>query len=282
MAISTNIMGGEHAYQFIIGNTKAPLFYMPFENPNVMDISDKKEYQRTQTIGGQVFEHWGEQPAVMNITMRIRKNSYAGNLVGIYKDQRYDLEDPMICTELEVMQMIYHLDRRPLRWTISDGIKSTVNKIKGKSETPTKSILSVSTGAVGNIVKGGVNLNSSSLLFNSSSDIVSGTARTSQEQGTDFLNKISDTIIFFKNEIYSGFFTDFKVTEDGSFPFVNVVSFNFTVTSRLRDYLYESIANTPVGRTILAVAGTATAATALGYAVDSATKGVQTIVDGFL
>lgn len=282
MSIDTNIMGGEHAYQFIIGNTKAPLFYMPFENPNVLDVSDKKEFQRTQTIGGQVFEHWGEQPATLNITMRIRKNSFAGNMVGIYKEQRYDLEDPMICTELEVMQMIYHLDRRPLKWTIYDGAKGLVNKLKGNAQPKEQSLLSVSTGSVGNIVTGGININSSVLTFNSVSDIATGTASTSQSQGTEFLNKISDTIIFFKNEIYSGFFTDFKVTEDGSFPFVNVVSFNFLVTSRLRDYLYESLANTSIGRTILAVAGATTAATALGYAVDSATTGVQSIVDGLL
>ena len=99
-------MGGEHAYQFIIGNTKIPLFYMPYENPNIMELTDKKEFQRTQTIGGQAFEHWGDQPQTMHISMRIRKNSYAGNIIGLYNEKRYDLEDPMICTELEMMKMM--------------------------------------------------------------------------------------------------------------------------------------------------------------------------------
>lgn len=281
MAITTNIMGNEHAYQFIIGNTKVPLFYMPFENPNVMDITNKKEFQRTQTIGGQVFEHWGSQPRTMNITMRIRKNSYAGNLIGVYDGKRYDLEDPMICTELELLQMIYNLDRRKLRWTIKDGITGALSKNKDASTPASSSVLNIATGSVGNMITSGANINNASFTFSRASDIVSGTAATTKDN-TSWLNRLSDTIIIFKAEIYSGFFTDFKVTEDGSFPFVNNVSFNFLVTHTLRDSLYESVANTPVGRTIIAVAGAATAVTAMGYAVDSVTAGTQSLIDGFL
>lgn len=274
-------MGNEHAYQFIIGNTKVPLFYMPFENPNVMDVTHKKEYNRTQTIGGQVFEHWGEQPRNLSISMRIRKNSYAGNLVGIYDDKRYDLEDPMVCTELEVMKLIYNMDRRKLRWNIGD-LKILGGAGLGSSVNSATSVLNVATGSVGNIIAGDKNVNRSSFQFTSTSDIVSGTAKNSPAKGTNFLNKISDTIIVYKAEIYSGFFTDFKVTEDGSFPFVNVVTFNFLVTSTIRDLIYESVASSAAGRTIMAVAGAATAATALAYAVDSATAGTQSLIDGFL
>lgn len=281
MGISTNIMGNEHAYQFIIGNVKVPLFYMPYENPNVMDITNKKEFQRTQTIGGQVFEHWGQQPRNMRITMRVRKNGNAGNLVGIYQDKKYDLEDPMVCTELEVLQMIYNLDRRKLRWTTGDFIN---DKFGGKTGSAASSVLNVGTGSVGNIITENVNINDSSFQFNSVGDMVSGTAATSKDGNVvgKFINGLSDTIIIFKAEIYSGFFTDMQVTEDASFPFVYNVTFNFLVTQTLRDSLYSSIAETAVGRTIGAVAGTATLVTALGYATDSLTNGMQSLVDGFL
>lgn len=275
-------MGNEHAYQFIIGNTKLPFFYMPYENPNIMEITNKKEYNRTQTIGGQAFEHWGEQPALMHVSMRIRKNSYSGNIIGLYNDKKYDLEDPMFCTELEVMQMMYKMDRRKLRWNIGDASWLGGSGISNKTSGMKSSVLSVATGAVGNVITPAKTLNTSSFTFTKESDILSGTAATSQEKGTNFLNNLSDTIIIFKNEIYSGFFTNFKVTEDGSFPFVNVVTFDFTITHTLRDSMYEGLANGSVGRHILAGLGLVTTATAAGYAIDSITSGAQSIVDGII
>ena len=38
MGLATNLSGGEHAYQFIIGNTKVPLFYMPSQNPSLIEL----------------------------------------------------------------------------------------------------------------------------------------------------------------------------------------------------------------------------------------------------
>lgn len=282
MNITTNLMGNEHAYQFIIGNTKLPFFYMPYENPNIMEITNKKEYNRTQTIGGQAFEHWGEQPALMHVSMRIRKNSYSGNIVGLYNDKKYDLEDPMFCTELEVMQMMYKMDRRKMRWNIGDATRLGGQGLNSKSVGGQSSVLSVATGAVGNVITAGKTLNKSSFTFTKTSDILSGTAATSQEKGTNFLNSISDTIIIFKNEIYSGFFTNFKVTEDGSFPFCNVVVFDFTITSTLRDSMYEGLANGSVGRSVIAGLGLVTTATAATYIVDSLSAGGQSIIDGII
>lgn len=283
MSISTNIMGGEHAYQFIIGNTKIPLFYMPYENPNIMELTDKKEFQRTQTIGGQAFEHWGDQPQTMHVSMRIRKNSYAGNIIGVYNEKRYDLEDPMICTELEMMKMMYYLDRRKMRWTIGDQIGKIGNSSSSGSSV---SLCSVATGKIGSIATGAISkgnvINTSSLNITDSSNLLSGKAKQNGNAVGNWLNGLSDTIIVYKSNVYSGFFTNFKVTEDGSFPFVNVVTFDFMVTGTTGDMIYDQITDSAMGRVIAAGVGAVTTATAAGYFVDSISTGVQSLFDGFI
>lgn len=285
MGLATNLSGGEHAYQFIIGNTKVPLFYMPSQNPNSMNITNKKEFNRTQTIGGQAFEHWGEQPAIMDVTMRIRKNSYAGNIVGIYKENKYDLEDPMICTELEIMSAIYHLDRHPIKGTFGDLLNKA--PIIGKKSSPVSvqktniknSVVNVTTSSGGSIIGSGkdILLKNATFTMSDSASVLPGTALTDEVSIGDRLNKVSDTIIFYKNELYSGFFQDFKVEEDGEHPFFNKVTFNFIITSTLRDYLYDVLTSNQVGRVILGTIGTASAATASAYLVDSLTKGADSL-----
>jgi len=285
MGLATNLSGGEHAYQFIIGNTKVPLFYMPSQNPNSMNITNKKEFNRTQTIGGQAFEHWGEQPAIMDVTMRIRKNSFAGNIVGIYKENKYDLEDPMICTELEIMEAIYHLDRHPIKGTFGDLLNKA--PVIGKKSSPVSvqktniknSVVNVTTSSGGSIIGSGkdILLKNATFTMSDSASVLPGTALTDKVSIGDRLNKVSDTIIFYKNELYSGFFQDFKVEEDGEHPFFNKVTFNFIITSTLRDYLYDVLTSNQVGRVILGAIGTASAVTASGYLIDSLTKGADSL-----
>lgn len=274
--MSLDIMGGEHAYPFIIGNVKVPLFYVPSQNPNVMTITDTKEFNRTQTIGGQAFEHWGEQPATMSISMRIVKNSYGGNLIGIYNDKKYGLEDPMICTELELLKAIYHMDRRRLSSTYGDMLSSLYNKVTGSGNSSTSSnsqgIVSVPTGLSGNIVKsGGVKI----------IEPASAIPGTKSEPSQNFLNTVSDTIIFYKLELYSGFFKNLKIDEDGSNPFFNSVTFDFIITNRLSEQLYNFFATNKIGRGISAAVGTAQAITTIGYIVDSLSNGVSSL-KGFI
>lgn len=261
----------EHAYQFIIGNVKIPLFYMPNQNPNVMEITDTKEYKRTQTIGGQAFEHWGEQPATLHISMRIRKNSYAGNLVGMYNEKKYDLEDPMICTELEALKAIYHFDRRPIKWNIVEGVSNLLPSKKNEEVTGL-SVVSVSSGSTGNILS-----QDKQFKVQSNSGILSGKKKDSGNSIIETLNKISDTIIIYKAEIYSGFFKNFKIIDDAKTPFFNTVTFDFIVTSRIADYAYEFLANSSVGRTIFAVAGVASTASALTQFGESLGEGIDSL-----
>lgn len=284
MSLSTNIMGGEHTYQFIIGNTKIPLFYMPFENPNIMRLSDKKEYDRTQTIGGQVFEHWGEQPQVMHIEMKIRKNSSAGNLIGVYDDKRYDLEDPMVCTELELLKMLYHLDRRKLKYNFSDVLKKPLHPYSGKTNGKT-SLLSLSTGSMGAIATSSIskgNIINSADFYNitSASNITPGKSSGVWSKVTDYIGRLSDTIIIYKLNIYSGFFMNLEITDSGEMPFINDVSFDFLVTKKMSDSVYNLIADSTLGRGISSVLGASTAITAFGYLTDSLSSGTQSLVDG--
>lgn len=289
MGLSTNIMGGEHAYQFIIGNTKVPLFYMPFQNPNIMELTHKKEFNRTQTIGGQAFEHWGEQPTVMHVSMRIRKNSNAGNIIGIYNEKKYDLEDPMVCTELEMMKLMYHLDRRKLKYTAGDVLSDKVKFGKDlllHSNTKSTSVLSVATGKVGSIVtssvsKGSIIKTADFTELSNNSSLFSNKAAESTNAVTEYLNKISDTVIIFKENIYSGFFTDFKVTEDAqNAPFFNTVTFDFLVTNTFWDTVYNSIADTTIGRTLSTVVGVASTVSSVGYATDSLSTGLDSLTKG--
>ena len=285
MGLATNLSGGAHAYQFIIGNTKVPLCYMPSQNPNSMNIINKKEFNRTQTIGGQAFEHWGEQPAIMEVTMRVRKNSFAGNLIGIYKEKKYDLEDPMLCTEMEILQAVYHLDRHPIKGTFGDLLNKA--PLIGKKSAPVStqkaviknSIVNVTTSSGGSIVGSGkdILLKNATFTMSDSASILPGTAIENDVSIGDRLNKVSDTIIFYKNELYSGFFQDLKIEEDGEHPFFNKVTFNFVITSTLRDYLYEVLASNQVGRIILGAIGTASAVQATTYLVDSLTKGADSL-----
>ena len=102
----------EHRYQFIIGNTKIPLFFAPSQNPNQFVIKKKKAWNRTQTIGGYTYEHWGKEPAIMKVRMLIRKDDFVGNFLG--RTSVLDLKDPLITTELKILNTLYELDRRKL------------------------------------------------------------------------------------------------------------------------------------------------------------------------
>lgn len=59
----------------------------------------------------------------------------------------------------------------------------------------------------------------------------------------EFLNGLSDTIIQYKLDIYSGFFTEFEYTEDSENPYYNYYRFQFFITSSLEDLIRDSLLN---------------------------------------
>lgn len=255
---TSSIMNGEQAYPFIIGNLKIPLFYIPRENPNSFRITDKKEYNRQQTIRGQAFEHWGDQPASLKITLRIMKGSQLGSLLGIYNEKRYHFEDPMFCTELEVLQAIYHMDQKKL-YNLNYSSYYTQKETEKADKKPK---LDISVGQLGSL-----KLTTDTPVSSKKSDSPIDFLKTLQE-------KFSSTIIYYKSEIYGGFFTSLDVSEDGKDPYFHLVSFDFTVTARLRDYMYDAM-DSNVGRLV----GTGTTLTALGYIVDSLGSGLNQTID---
>lgn len=256
--MALNLSGNEHAYPFIIGNTKLPYFLTPYYNPNKFDISTQKEYDRTQTIGGQVFEHWGKKPPIMHVETTILKNDFAGGYVGIYKNAQFD--DPLFCSELDAFQRLFEMDQRYIKNLTEARKDAQFSKDKVKSRPVVGTLNGLASGAlyVGNHI----------------------TSRNIPVVGSinDMFSKFTDTIIYYKLNIYSGFFISMKVEEDGKLPFTNKVTFDFLITSTISDYLNEWLATTTSGRMMAGVLGGVSAATTLTSIIDSVGNGLTNTI----
>lgn len=60
---------------------------------------------------------------------------------------------------------------------------------------------------------------------------------------SDVLNSISDTIIQYKDDIYTGFFRSFNYEEDAENPFFNKYDFEFVVTNSMQEMLLQAVLN---------------------------------------
>lgn len=268
--MSIDLANNQHAYPFIIGNVKIPFFYQPYYNPNKVTFTSKKAYNRTQTIGGNVFEAWGKDPVVIHVEMTIKKQDFLGDFIGVYKD--LGVEDPLVCSELLVLQRLFEFDQRKLK-----SIKQTKTELlnttdslyaKGAKSTSKLTQLSSKLGALGlGFVDVGV----------ATADLVS--EKTTSSSVSNFLiENVADTIIYYKTNIYTGFFTDFYYEEDGKNPFINRVTFNFTVTSSIADTLNNWLATDTAGRSVLGVLGAASAITTTSTFIDKAASGISSFV----
>jgi hypothetical protein len=83
-----------------IFNETIPLLVQMFPNPKRIEISSAKVFSQTQTLGGWVFEHWGEKPQVIRVHGRTQ------GIVGNY--------DNTVAVEAALFQLeqIYRLDKR--------------------------------------------------------------------------------------------------------------------------------------------------------------------------
>lgn len=63
------------------------------------------------------------------------------------------------------------------------------------------------------------------------------------QKSTKISSFISDTIIYYKAAIYTGFFTSLNIVEDGEQPFYNKYNFEFLVTATSGDYIRNMINN---------------------------------------
>lgn len=265
-----NISNNQHTYPFIIGNVKIPFFYQPNFNPNKITFTSKKAYNRTQTIGGNVFEAWGKDPVVMHVEMTVKKQDYAAGIIGVYQD--LGVEDPFLCYEMAILQRLYEFDQRKLKdlsakenW--SQAKQSFSNIGKGES------YLDIFKSTAGGTINGLTNI-----VGTAGASVADAAAKGVQTLIGGVINNYADTIIYYKTNIYTGFFTDFYYEEDGRNPFINKVTFNFTVTSSIQDTLNNWLATTTTGRGILGVLGAASAVTTATTFLDKAISGITSTV----
>lgn len=230
-----SIFNSEHKYPVIIGNLRVPMLFTFSQNPNSITITMDKEFNQTQTLGGYTFEHWGKKPMILRGEVTIRKFNDLDGFVGSYRDNRkYDLSrkngaDPIIVPEYVTLRTLFDIDQKRLSTYVNDVTKknftSAVTKEKDKK---------VNTAASGETPEVATTI--SKLLNKTSfSTVTSGFWNDKQ----NWYNNLSDTFIYYKDTIYSGFFQRMQTTDSGEQPFVLKVSFEFVVTSTSYDWITD-------------------------------------------
>lgn len=258
--MAINLSNNEHAYPFIIGNVKIPFFYQPYYNPNKITFDSKKAYNRTQTIGGNVFEAWGKDPVELRIEMTVLKQDFLGGFIGQYK--ALGMEDPLVCTEMLVLQRMFEFDQRKLKqFSTPEEYMSTA-----------RSALKDTTGFL-KTAKGTMDAGVNEILAG-----VSSAQQTIEKSLDKVLSNYADTIIYYKTNIYSGFFTNMTVEDEGRDPFINKVRLTFMVTSSIADTLNNWLATTATGRGILGVLGATSAVSTATALVDSLSNGITSTI----
>jgi hypothetical protein len=174
-------------YPMFIVNESVPLVLKLNPNPNSISIERSKVYSKNQTIGGWVFEHWGEQPRMLHVrgrTQPVLDNSKEGqnNDIGVE-------------SAIYGLQQVYNLDKR-----------QTVDFI-GLLKNP---------GTIARIRSGNVSVRE--------------------------LRELSRTFIYYKFDLYNGFFTNFSYSQDGeTSPRHYEYEFEFMVTSSAQSVLTDTI-----------------------------------------
>jgi len=89
-------------YPMFLVNLTVPLVLQMFPNPKRIEISSAKVFSDTQTVGGRVFEHWGEKPQTIRVSGRTQ------GIVGNY--------DNTVAVEAALFQLeqLYRLDKREM------------------------------------------------------------------------------------------------------------------------------------------------------------------------
>ena len=89
-------------FPMILVNTAIPIVVQMNPNPKNISISASKVFSKTQTLGGWVFEHWGEQPQTIRVKGR------TSGLTG-----HFDNELAIEAT-LFKLQQIYRMDKKEM------------------------------------------------------------------------------------------------------------------------------------------------------------------------
>lgn len=268
-----NAFDSFHRHQVIIGNLRIPLFFRFTQNPNRLTFRFEKEYNTTRTIGGYVFESWGRKPVTMQGEVLIKKDNSFSRLIGINdKMTNYDIEDSTYNAELITLMTLFNVDQRKLKSNKTlDSISSFLGVNQG---TRTTSTVTGATSAfaklASNIVK--VDPSISALDY-------TDTYETPEQSAVQYyLNNMTDTVIYYKGCLYTGFFKQMDYVEDGKEPFFNRVKFTFICTGTTFDWLDTMLTQTAKGRTIAALWGAASSALTLGSLLDDLMGNVKSLV----
>lgn len=231
-----SIFNAEHKYPVIIGNLRVPMLFSFSQNPNSITITMDKEFNQTQTLGGYTFEHWGKKPIILRGEVTIRKFNDLGGFVGVYRENnKYDLSrkygaDPIIVPEYVTLRTLFDIDQKRLSTHLNNITKKNFSSAVSKEKE--KSVNTAASAETPDTVK----VTLSKLL-----DKVSFSTKTGSFLGLDknWYNNISDTFIYYKDTIYSGFFQRMQTIDAGDNPFVLKVTFEFVVTSTSYDWITD-------------------------------------------
>lgn len=206
-------------FPMVIANSTIPIVIQMNPNPKNISIDSAKVFSKTQTIGGWVFEHWGEQP--QTIRVRGRTRGLRGNF-----DNELEIEATMF-----QLQQLFRLDKREML--------SLMPRLKE---------------------------NQSFSELNFVQKFKNG------KMNPEDLRQLSNTFIYYRYDVYSGFFTRFRWEQDAeTSPRHYEYEFEFLATktaqNMLADFLF--LPTTAVGALARTVAGAAASAPALANTIKS-------------
>ncbi len=202
-------------------NQTIPVVVQMSPNPKNISIESAKIFSKTQTLGGWVFEHWGEQPQMIRVKGRTR--GLRGNF-----ENELGIEATMF-----QLQQLFRLDKREML--------SLLPRMKSNTELSN---------------------------FNPVKKWKDGTLTPED------LRTLSNTFIYYRYDVYMGFFTKFRWEQDAeTSPRHYEYDFEFLATKTAQNMLADLLF------TPSTVAGAATAA-ALGTAasVGAVTNAIKGIV----
>lgn len=268
-----------HRFPVIIGNIRIPLFFKFTQNPNSLKLSMTKEFNSTKTIGGYVFEHWGKKPMTLTGKVLIKKDSSLSNFIGLNtKTTNFGIDDAVFSPEVQTLKTLFNIDQRKMKSSLlGEGVDSVLSNVI-TAAVAGSSIASNPVAAVG-VVTSGV---SAALEKTKLSGESPKFKEPQQSDIAGYASTITDTIILYKGVIYSGFFTQMDITEDGSHPFYNEVNFKFLVTNTTNDWIDTSLTQTAVGRTLSTLMGTTTSITTIGSLLSDLFKDTGSDTNGHI
>lgn len=176
-------------FPMLVVNTNIPLVVQMTPNPKNISIDSAKQFSKTNTLGGWVFEHFGEQPSTLKCS---------GKTIGLSGNFDNELSVEAVLFRL---QQIYRLDKKEtfnilpiLKDTNSFNINNDRQKWKNASANP------------------------------------------------ETLRSLSSTFIYYKYDVYTGFFTHFHWSQDAeTTPRHYEYDFEFLVLKSAQNMLADAI-----------------------------------------